>query len=96
MSEWHTEKSATWMTFGPFTLQGTVAMVIRGTPTKATVSIFIANDHVEGLIAEQQIDGDPTLPQLRHEAIKFGLEWLGQINGAFNAFTRDLHPGTFL
>jgi hypothetical protein len=96
MSEWETEKTATWVNFGPFTLQGTVAMVIRGVPTKATVSIFVATDHVEGLLVEQQIDGEPTLAELRSHALVFGMKWIAELSGEFNKILHSTGPKTFL
>ncbi len=96
MNQWETEKTATWVNFGPFTLQGTIAMVIQGVPTKATVSIFVGNDHVEGLIVEQQIEGDPSLAELRSHALIFGMNWLTGIKTEFNKLLHNAGPATFV
>lgn len=72
---------STWIQFGPYQLQGVRADFEEGEPISAAIQLV---DHDGNTIAEQEVDGDPTLADLRMFAGPFMMQWVGELNMALD------------
>lgn len=72
---------STWIQFGPFQLQGVRADFEEGDSISAAIQLVDSDGNT---IAEQEVDGDPSLAELRMFAKPFVMSWVGQLKTALD------------